>query len=320
MSYNTETGLYEGYIYLILNDIHPEQIYVGQTITTADGRWRTHLVQVKKHTPTDKLHNKMAYYGIEHFAMEVIETHSCQYKDDLMDMLDEREIYYIDLFDSYYKGLNCTKGGRQNADHVKRPVVQYSMYGDKIAQYDSVDELKAYLNKQCVSSIYSCCYGEIKYAYGFVWRYQDDDLYKHPMPTPKEISEATIRVRSLGKIKQYSLCGELLCVHNSITDAIDSTGLNRCQIIGSCSGNKVTGGNFIWRFEDNEFNSLKSNRDKFKQVFQYDKQYTLINTYCSTRDAARLTGVNRTSIGNVCRGKQRYAGGFIWSYELLSVI
>lgn len=319
MSYNAETGMYEGYIYLILNDINPEQIYVGQTITTADGRWRTHLVQVKQHTPTDRLHNKMAYYGIEHFAMEVIETYSCQYKDELIDILDDREIYYIDLFDSYNNGLNCTKGGRQNADHVKRPVVQYSMLGDKIAQYDSVDELKAYLNRQCVSSIYSCCYGEIKYAYGFVWRYQDDDLYKYPMPTPKEISEAMVRVRSLGKIKQYSLCGELLCVYNSIMDAINRTGLSRHQIVGSCSGNKVTGGNFIWRFEDDEFNSLKHNRDKFKQVFQYNKQCVLINTYCSTRDAARLTGVNRTSIGNVCRGTQRYAGGFIWSYELLSV-
>lgn len=314
MSYNRETRMYEGYIYLILNDINPEEVYVGQTVTTADTRWRSHISQIKNHTPTDKLHNKMEYYGKEHFAMEVIETHSCEYKDDLIDKLDEREIYYIAFFNSYQNGLNSTRGGRCNVDHMKRNVVQYDIYGSKIAEYEAVDDIKKFLNRQCVSSVYSCCYGEIKYAYGFIWRYKDDELEKYPLPTDKEIREAIIRIKSLGKIKQYSLVGELLHVYTDVNEAIEATRVSRYQIINSCSGNKVTGGGFVWRFECDDFNSLKSNREKFKTVFQYDCDGKLLNIYPSTREAARMTGVNRTSIGNVCRGHQQSAGGYIWSY------
>ena len=320
MSYNKETGMYEGYIYVILNDINPEQVYVGQTTTTADTRWRSHISQIKNHTFTDKLHNKMEYYGKEHFAMEIIETHSCEYKDDLIDKLDEREIYYIAFFDSYKNGLNSTKGGRCNADHVKRSVIQYDMCGNKIAEYEAVDDIKKYLNKQCISSIYACCYGEIKYAYGFIWRYKDDEFEKYPLPTDKEIREATIRIKSLGKIKQYSLIGELLRVYMNVNEAVETTKVSRRQIINSCSGNKVTGGQFVWRFENDDFDSLKSNREKFKTVFQYDRNGKLLNIYPSTREAAKITGINRTSIGNVCRGHQRYAGGYIWSYVPLASI
>ena len=31
MSFNRETGMYEGYIYVITNDIYPNKLYIGQT-------------------------------------------------------------------------------------------------------------------------------------------------------------------------------------------------------------------------------------------------------------------------------------------------
>ena len=105
MSYNLETQLYEGYIYVISNDINPEQIYIGQTSTTPDVRWRGHVWQTSNHTYTDRLHNKMSKYGIEHFGLDVIEVLRCESKQSLIDQLDNKEIYYISLFDSYNNGL-----------------------------------------------------------------------------------------------------------------------------------------------------------------------------------------------------------------------
>ena len=320
MSYNVDTGMYEGYIYLILNDISPEQIYVGQTITTPQLRWNQHLRQVKEHSYTDKLHNKMGFYGTGHFGLDIIETCYGASREELIEKLDEREIYYISLFDSYNNGLNMTRGGRNGVDHVKRPVIQYDLYGKQIAEFESVDDLKKHLSKTCVSSIYACCYDEIKYAYGFVWRYKGDELNKYPLPTDSEVNEANIRIKSLGKIKQYSLVGDLVRIYSSINDAVNATNVSRRQIVWSCSGTKVTGGNFVWRFEEDDFDSLKNNREKFKQVFQYDKNLNLINVYPSTREASRVTGVCRTSIGNACRGDQRVAGGFLWSYQQLNNI
>ena len=319
MSYNKDTGLFDGYIYLISNDINPKELYVGQTLTTPQVRWSGHLRQVKSHSYSDKLHNKMSYYGVEHFKLEVLEICSCTSKEDLIKKLDDREIHYINLFDSYRHGLNMTRGGRTNSvDHARRSVVQYDLYGDKLAEFDSVDDLKQHLNKECVSSIYSCCYGEIKYAYGFIWRYKGDDLNKYPLPSAREIQESYTRLKSLGKIKQYSTLGDLINTFNTIKEAVQATSIGRHQIMGSCSGKNVTGGGFVWRFEADNFDTFKNTRGKHKVVYQYSKDLQLINIYSSTREASRITGVAYSSIGNVCRGEQLTAGGFIWSYSPLS--
>ena len=41
MSYNKETGMYEGYIYKIVNDINGK-IYIGQTRRDVDTRFKEH--------------------------------------------------------------------------------------------------------------------------------------------------------------------------------------------------------------------------------------------------------------------------------------
>ena len=45
MSFNKETGMYEGYIYKIINDIN-DKVYIGQTITTIAERWHGHMSSV----------------------------------------------------------------------------------------------------------------------------------------------------------------------------------------------------------------------------------------------------------------------------------
>ena len=42
MSFNKETGMYEGYIYKIINDVN-DKVYIGQTITTLKDRWHGHM-------------------------------------------------------------------------------------------------------------------------------------------------------------------------------------------------------------------------------------------------------------------------------------
>lgn len=42
MAYNKETGMYEGFIYIIFNDIDPEKVYIGQTLDTPEKRWNGH--------------------------------------------------------------------------------------------------------------------------------------------------------------------------------------------------------------------------------------------------------------------------------------
>ena len=47
-------------------------------------------------------------------------------------------------------------------------------------------------------------------------------------------------------------------------------------------------------------------------VYQYDSNMILINTYISIAEAERQTGISHSSIGYVIHNKMKLAGGFIW--------
>ena len=85
-------------IYKVTNKINGK-VYIGQSVDIGR-RWHQHM------TAEDDiyLHKAIQKYGVENFEWEVIEQ--CKKKD-----LDEREIYWIEYYDSYNKGYNCTKGG-----------------------------------------------------------------------------------------------------------------------------------------------------------------------------------------------------------------
>lgn len=91
-----------GYIYKITNNINGK-CYIGKTERTINIRWSEHirLSRLKLDLP---LYRAFSKYGIDNFSIEEIEQ--CN-----NDVIDEREIYWIDYFNSYRKGYNCTAGG-----------------------------------------------------------------------------------------------------------------------------------------------------------------------------------------------------------------
>ena len=103
----------KGFIYIIRNTIN-NKVYIGQTRTSVQQRWKEHL----RHAPYgDQIINRaMKKYGVNNFYIETLEI--CD-----LDILDEREIYYIELFDATdkSKGYNISIGG--NTPRFKRPVL-----------------------------------------------------------------------------------------------------------------------------------------------------------------------------------------------------
>lgn len=51
-----------------------------------------------------------------------------------------------------------------------------------------------------------------------------------------------------------------------------------------------------------------------KPVNQYTLDGRLLNTYKSTHEVERKTGINKSSICQCCLGKRLSAGGFIWKF------
>jgi group I intron endonuclease len=117
-----------GYIYKITN---PNGfIYIGKT-KNYKNRFNQYKNLNCKSQPA--LYNSFIKYGFENHTIEIIET--CN-----LNILSDREVYYIELFNSHKKGLNCTVGGDGgfmygDMNFSKRPEVREKMSKAKLEFY-----------------------------------------------------------------------------------------------------------------------------------------------------------------------------------------
>ena len=204
------------YIYMISNDINNKK-YIGKTSHTIEYRWNLH----KRDYPYFQypLYNAIKKYGIEHFSIKQIE----ECPDEI---LSNREIYWIDFYDSYNNGYNATLGGEgcpkydyeqimelwhegyhikyianllgahpdvigriirdlgvtkeeiyhRGAGNNRKIVGQYTLDNELIKIYPSASEAaRQVVNQNAQSNISLCCRGKIKTAYGYKWRYLDEE-------------------------------------------------------------------------------------------------------------------------------------------------
>ena len=87
--------------------------YIGQTIFTMEIRWKQHLKDAKSYKYNSHFHNAIRKYGIENFTSEILEDFipiqsNLKSKQTLA---SEREIYYIEKYDTFNNGYNMTLGG-----------------------------------------------------------------------------------------------------------------------------------------------------------------------------------------------------------------
>lgn len=101
-------------IYMIFNDFN-HQVYIGKALYGAEHRWKEHIGYDLQNN--QYIHRAMRKYGIEHFNYKIIETNIPK------EMLNEREKYWIEYFQSYIpNGYNMTKGG--DGGTGRRPLTQ----------------------------------------------------------------------------------------------------------------------------------------------------------------------------------------------------
>ena len=93
----------------------------------------------------------------------------------------EFEKEYIRLHREEYKLINQTNGGETISYNTHsrdvilkksttRPVVQYNVLGEKIAEYEMIEDVRREFNlrnKAC-AHITACCKGSRKHAYGYI--------------------------------------------------------------------------------------------------------------------------------------------------------
>jgi len=96
----------KGRIYSIVCKVNGKR-YIGQTIRDVAERWQGHLKEsrTQSHRPLYRAINK---YGPGMFTIRVLED-NIEY-----DNLSDREIYWIEQFDTFNNGYNLTTGGEQS--------------------------------------------------------------------------------------------------------------------------------------------------------------------------------------------------------------
>lgn len=125
----------KGIIYKATNKINGKS-YIGQTIKKLSERKRGHKWHSKNNT---KFHfyNALRKHGWENFSWKIIEQIP-------VEKLNDREVYFIEKYDTYDNGYNTTTGGNQQytfPEKVKNKI-RLSKMGSKNPMYGKKHESK----------------------------------------------------------------------------------------------------------------------------------------------------------------------------------
>lgn len=98
---NKKTGIYK------ITSLIDGRCYIGQAIDIKE-RWRDHMkAGLGIDAPATKFYEVMQEQGIENFTFELLEECS-------KDLLNEKEMFYIDLYQSLDYGFNSTRGNKKS--------------------------------------------------------------------------------------------------------------------------------------------------------------------------------------------------------------
>lgn len=170
-------------VYKITNLIN-NKIYIGITKRNPRIRLREHFSN-----KNELLYKAKEKYGRDNFLLEVVESNIPE------DMIDEKERYYIQLYDSLIpNGYNLSSGGRSNKSiselgkqklrkcnlGINNPRCdKYVLMIDKetkkvINKFGSIREAARILGDESkYRSIAYCLSGKQKTSQGYLWKYEE---------------------------------------------------------------------------------------------------------------------------------------------------
>lgn len=307
-------------IYQITNIIDGK-IYIGHSEDVIK-RWGRHRIG----KGSLLLGNAIKKYGLKNFKFKILEK--VDFKDktkvQLKTILYQREQYYLDLKQSYVKGVgyNINKIAKYNdsgkrSDEFKhnirrinlegnftgKKVFQYDLKGNLIKKWKSAAEIERCLGFK-TENISACCLNKQSHSNEFIWSFE-----------LCEIGEDKIKKIFTGKrlteVRQYNLKGELLHTFASTKDASEKTGINIKIIREACGGHKKTGAGFIWKFKNEELCIEKHIKSEII-VKQYTLDGFLIKTWDSLTELTKTTNFSSKYIKECSDGIRKTYKGFKW--------
>lgn len=268
-----------GIIYKITNTVNNKS-YIGQTQLSLEKRYNEHFRDSNRRDY--KFSRAIRKYGKEAFSVEILEEVPAE-------KLNEREMFWIDTFDTYHNGYNSTKGGEGLLKVDQHQIEQLWDKGLSIADIASVLEY--------------CKYTIINH------------LITYPNYSEKE-SIRRGKKNQMRSINQFDLNGNYITSYNSINDAARSLNIDRTMISMCCRKKRCSAGGFQWRYsDDNSPQKYNSENKKMRPVRQYDLTGLFVAEFDSISKAEKATGINYSGISACCNNRRKSAGGYKWIYS-----
>lgn len=270
-------------IYKITNTI-TNQCYIGQSVEI-EKRWKDHIYESKHLHHKTKFYLALNQYGIDAFKFEVLEE--CPLNQEI---LDERERYWIEYYNSYKDGYNSTPGGQFENSWV----------------YDSQEIRnlwdKGYSTKQ-ITEIVGCSDVVVQRRLKGYNDYNADTSHSRAMK--HRVAEGTQGGYSPVPVYQYDLNGQYIAEYRSITAAAGAFGADNAKAIYAVLQNEChTAYGFQWSREKVEFMPMIP--------INGGKLVRCVNTnqiFHSSEEAAKWCNMKGGSnIRACCRGKHKTAG------------
>ena len=238
---------------MIKNNINNKS-YIGQSINI-ENRWTHHKSELNNNRHiNDYLQNAWNKYGEDNFSFIVIEE--CKESE-----LNEKEIYYINKYNSMNNGYNLCEGGNgiRGYRHTKEEIEKMRMIQNPktVLQIDSQLNIvnkwhgTSHISKELGYSkrnIDLCCnmkYGH-KTAYGYYWFYEEDYI-NDKINWDYYLSEQKI-IYDGKKVVQKDLNGNIISTFISIMDAHKKTKINRQSIQYCLQGKQKYAKGFIFEY------------------------------------------------------------------------
>ena len=180
-----------------------------------------------------------------------------------IDKLDERERYYIELYDTINNGYNCESGGNENkivSDESKQKMSEAKkgkycgenspLYGKHLTEEQKRKLSEVMKGKYCGEK--HPMWGrhlteEQKRKISEAKKGENNPLYgKHRDDETKD----KIRLRHNKAVVQYTKEGEFVAEYESALMAKNITGINNSHIGDCCLGKRKSAGGFKWTFKN----------------------------------------------------------------------
>lgn len=286
-----------------LTNIRNNKVYIGSS-KQIELRINHHFSLLKRNKHHSQyLQNTYNKYGKEVLKFEVIEKHVDYNKIYII----EREQYWVDYYKSYKPEFGYNEAKVVITSVKYNPIIQYSLDGNFIKEWESSDEVAKFFNTSR-TSVNRACHKENVIFKNCQWKYKFRD---------KEFKNL------LMIYVQYDIKGNFIDIFFSLKEIKDKYNIgSKSNVIRACSDNKLSF-NSLWKKYDTfdfPLSIAPYERDyNFKKVIQLDKNENIIKIFDSIKDASIAIDSSIASISRCLSNSDKLTQyktckGYKWKY------